>query len=75
MLHVIYWLLWFRKIVRICFSEYPKVKEINTCPRETTCNSCEQINVSGDILYDSGNAENKEIMGLQGHFSNKFLSL
>ena len=61
---------WVSKIVVKCsFSEFPKVLDINTCPRTIFCNTCELINMSGGILNPDGNVEDKDDYGIIGSFS------
>ena len=49
-------------------SKFPQAHKINTCPRTTICNSCEEIHISGNILHAGGNFEKKEDYGFTGSF-------
>ena len=40
--------------------KFPQALEINTCPRTIICNTCELLNVSGDILNYNGNVEDRD---------------
>ena len=52
-------------------SESPQARVINPYPRTTIYDYCEQINVSGDILYSGGNVEEQEDYGFSGSLKKK----
>ena len=57
MFHKMNRLLGYQKLVGNVFLGFHKIREINPCPRTIISNTCEQINVSGDILNTGGNVE------------------
>ena len=52
-------------------SKFPQALEINICTRTTICNTCEQINMPGDILNAGVNIEELECYGFTEYFSKK----
>ena len=49
-------------------SEFPQALDINPCPSTIVCNTCEVMNVSGDILNDDKNVEDKYEYEFTGSF-------
>ena len=52
----------------ILLSEFPQALDINPCPSIIVCNICEVMNVSGDILNDDKNVEDKYEYEFTGSF-------
>ena len=44
-------------------SEFNDAVKINSCPRTTICNKCEQSNMIGDILNTVENSDDEEMFG------------
>ena len=54
---LITWVL--KNIWKMFLSEFTQELETNPCPRKIICNTCELINVSGDIFNYGGNVEDE----------------
>ena len=61
--------------MEILISELTQAIDINPCHRTIVFNTCEIINMSGDILNADENAEGKDDYGFTGSFSEKILLL
>ena len=51
---------------KMFFSGIPQALEIKPCLRRTICNTCEKINMSGDILNANENVVDQEDFGFTG---------
>ena len=68
MLHKMNWLLGFENVVgKMFFLDLHEQKKTSS-PRTIICNTCEKMNVSGDILNAGGNVEVLEDYGFKGSF-------
>ena len=50
--------------------EFNDAVKMNSCPRTTICNNCEQSNMSGDILNTEEKSDDEEMFGFAESYFN-----